>query len=431
MNKNNDNNIILFVTHPESDQLVFDTLKNHYTKIRRCTELKEVCRLLVDNTPKIFLMTGDNLEKSLYNYYRSLDAVSQYDICEHRVVALVPRQSEKQAYDAYQAKIIDDYMVSRPVYEMHRIILICEHLLIELGVEPDSKPLNLSHYIQKSDKFAEAFKISLQKGMERKQELKHAFEISLIEVDNALEQATQKIQNNQNIDLDIKRLKETLSLIRSDEIRPELLKLQTKAISLLAQTIELKNNKPEQAKNQHTPSENTSNRSNEQSLINQTGTDNKSETQQPEKEPQYEFNRLYQQDVDPDELIQQANKIPCILLVEDDEISMQLTKMLLENYKVHLETVTNGRQAFANLTSKKYDLVLMDVNLPDTNGIYIVDQASSSNSINKDTPIIMLSGNKNKTTVAKALERGAKGYIVKPLHKSSVDKLFTRFLQKT
>ena len=72
----------------------------------------------------------------------------------------------------------------------------------------------------------------------------------------------------------------------------------------------------------------------------------------------------------------------------------------------------------------------MDVNLPDTNGIYIVGQANSEQSLNADTPIIMLSGDKHKATVTKAMQKGAKGYIIKPLQKSSFDRLIEKYIPK-
>jgi CheY-like chemotaxis protein len=119
--------------------------------------------------------------------------------------------------------------------------------------------------------------------------------------------------------------------------------------------------------------------------------------------------------------------VPSILVVEDDVISLQLTQKLLNNYDLKLDTAKTGRKAFAALTSQRYDLILMDVNLPDTNGIYIVDQISNRDGINCDTPIIMLSGSKDKATVSQAIKRGAKGYIIKPLYKDLISKLFAKY----
>jgi response regulator of citrate/malate metabolism len=69
----------------------------------------------------------------------------------------------------------------------------------------------------------------------------------------------------------------------------------------------------------------------------------------------------------------------------------------------------------------------MDVNLPDTNGIYIVDQISNQDGVNYDTPIIMLSGIKDRATVSQAIKRGAKDYIIKPLYKDLIGKLFAKY----
>ncbi|GAA0852801.1 response regulator [Aliiglaciecola litoralis] len=401
-------NIVLFETSPEADALVLEILKKHALSVIVCTELKEVCRLLVDKSEKVFLMTGDTLEKSLHPYYRSLDAVKSYDICEHRVVSLIPRQSEPQAYEAYKARIIDDYMVSRPIYEMHRIVMICEHLLIELGVNNLSAEQFNAKPIKQVNLQDEILEEIVKQGMARKDEIQHAFEDSIIEIDNALESAAQKVQNNQPVKLDIEKLKETLASIRSNEIRPELIRLQEKAIKLLSQSLNIQQQEEPVAEASATAEDKPA---------------------KPKPKETYAFNRLYQQNVDPDALLKEAEQIPTILLVEDDVISVHLTRKLLGTYKFNIETVANGRQAYACLTSKKYDLVLMDISLPDTNGIYIVDQATNGDSLNKETPIIMLSGNKSKSIISKALERGAKGYVIKPLNKTTVDKLIAKYFK--
>jgi DNA-binding response OmpR family regulator len=64
------------------------------------------------------------------------------------------------------------------------------------------------------------------------------------------------------------------------------------------------------------------------------------------------------------------------------------------------------------------------VSLPDTNGLYILGQMKQGNGKNVDTPLIMLTGNKNKQIVKKAIELGAKGYLIKPLTQGVVTKLF-------
>jgi len=398
--------IIFFSIDAEIDDLLIKTLNQHFSYIVVVDNLKDVCRQLVNKAPKVFLMTGETLPDSLVSYYRSLDAVSKYDICEHRVVSLIPRQAEAEAYEAYKNGVIDDYMVARPVYELHRIILICEHLLIELGVVVNSQK-QLKNVGKHIEHYPEEIQQSLKKGVARKADMRLAFEQSISDIDKALDRAADDIQNNQSVKLDLDKLKQTLSFIRSDEIRPELIQLQSKALDLLQQTIGLSSPVSDDDESS-------------------TQTNAHSETDKVAPEP-FQFNRLYQQNVDPNSILKERDKVPSVLVVEDDIISLQLTLKILNSYKLKVDTANTGRNALAALIGQQYSLVLMDVNLPDTNGIYIVDQTCNQDGLNKKTPIIMLSGSKDKATVATALKRGAQGYVLKPLYKESVVKLFTKY----
>lgn len=116
-----------------------------------------------------------------------------------------------------------------------------------------------------------------------------------------------------------------------------------------------------------------------------------------------------------------------MLIVEDDHISLNLTIMLLRAFAIELDTSLSGRMALDLLSKKKYDVILMDINLPDTNGFYLIDHINKSNGINASTPIVMLTGNKNKSSVQQAVSVGAKGYIIKPLYKDSIVKLFKKY----
>jgi CheY-like chemotaxis protein len=408
MNSREKSHIVFFMTDPESDRLLINVMKEHFKTISVVDKLKGICKLLVDKIPKIFLITGESMSKSLASYYRSLDAVSEYEICDHRIVSLIPRKYEKEAYNAFRSGVIDDYLVARPVYEIHRVILICEHLLIELGITINIET-HSDQFVEQIVNIPSEIKESIFKGMERKATIRFEFESCMAEIDDALDLAAEKFQRQQPTTLDFIKLKETLSAIRSDEIRPELLQLQQKAMTLLATALDT--NASEETEQQE-PTITSS---------------NISEKVEPKPKQSYSFNRLYHQDVDPESLLNERENIPSILVVEDDIISLQLTQRLLKSLTLKLDIAQTGRKAFASVTSQHYDLILMDVILPDTNGIYIVDQISNGDGINRDTPIIMLSGNSDKNTVSEAIQRGAKGFIIKPLYKESIKKLFTKY----
>ena len=58
-----------------------------------------------------------------------------------------------------------------------------------------------------------------------------------------------------------------------------------------------------------------------------------------------------------------------ILVVDDDEDIRQVTKMVLVNFGYEPECVENGKEALALLDREKFPIVLMDVRLPEINGI--------------------------------------------------------------
>jgi CheY-like chemotaxis protein len=392
--------------------LVIHTLQHHYLRITVIENLTDICEQLVDKTTKIFLITGDSMEQCLATYYRSLDAVTDFAICEHRVVTLIPRQYEGEAYKAFSSGIIDDYLVARPLYEIHRILLICQHLLIELGISGSSTQVRTDFMVQ-NEKYAPEIQTSIAKHLLRKGNMRVAFEKSMTDIDTALDQAASHIQKNQSVSLNMAKLKQTLAAIRSDEIRPELLQLQQKAMDLLAQAVVDSSELEEEPSGDKAISD---------AEISQDITQiNKAPPQK------HVFNRLFQEQVSPERLLQEQSPPPSILVVEDEDISIELTRRLLQTYDLKIDLVSSGRQAFAALTSQKYNLVLLDISLPDTNGIYIVDQVSRGKGPNSQTPIIMLSSNKNKNTVSQAIQRGAKGYIIKPLHKNALKKIFERY----
>ena len=101
-----------------------------------------------------------------------------------------------------------------------------------------------------------------------------------------------------------------------------------------------------------------------------------------------------------------------ILLVEDDrQFSTALVKALdRENYLTEVEN--SSQKALQLLASKSYNLLLLKINLPETNGINICRQLRSKGS---NIPILLLADGSSKTEKIQGLDAGADDYLVKPL----------------
>ena len=60
--------IVLYITEPQSDEIVLEVIKKHFDDYVTCDSLRDLCKLLIDSKPKVLLLTGDSLEKSLFTY---------------------------------------------------------------------------------------------------------------------------------------------------------------------------------------------------------------------------------------------------------------------------------------------------------------------------------------------------------------------------
>jgi sigma-B regulation protein RsbU (phosphoserine phosphatase) len=105
------------------------------------------------------------------------------------------------------------------------------------------------------------------------------------------------------------------------------------------------------------------------------------------------------------------------LLVVDDNEDNRYTlarRLNREGYK-NLTTATNGREALERLTAKTFDLVLLDVMMPDMNGYEVLEHVKANPSLS-DVPIIMISALDEIESVVRCIELGAEDYLSKPFN---------------
>jgi len=99
-----------------------------------------------------------------------------------------------------------------------------------------------------------------------------------------------------------------------------------------------------------------------------------------------------------------------VMLVEDDENSALWTERFLQDCDFDVDCFFLASDAITNLSIKQYDLLLLDLNLPDTNGFEVLKAIKDKITI----PIIILSGDTNTKTKIQAFKLGVSDYMVKP-----------------
>jgi signal transduction histidine kinase/CheY-like chemotaxis protein len=100
-----------------------------------------------------------------------------------------------------------------------------------------------------------------------------------------------------------------------------------------------------------------------------------------------------------------------ILLVEDNHASKELIKVVLKDYQ--LDCVDSGEEAINMALNDKYDLYLMDINLPDMNGVTVMNRIKMK--LKNNAPFIALTANAMRGDEEKYLKEGFDDYLSKPL----------------
>ena len=100
------------------------------------------------------------------------------------------------------------------------------------------------------------------------------------------------------------------------------------------------------------------------------------------------------------------------LVVDDDPTMRLLVRKLLEEGGFAVDTAETGESGRVLAMVNDYDAIVLDLVLPDGNGIPLV-QALRRKS--RDTPVLVLTGNADKSAIVMALDAGADDYVTKPI----------------
>ncbi|MFF3072190.1 two-component system response regulator CseB [Kitasatospora sp. NPDC057936] len=101
---------------------------------------------------------------------------------------------------------------------------------------------------------------------------------------------------------------------------------------------------------------------------------------------------------------------PRILIVEDDEVIREATRMALERYGFPVSTAADGLEGLEAFHAVRPDLVLLDVMLPLLDGVGLCRRIREESQL----PILMMSARTDPVDVVSGLEAGADDYVVKP-----------------
>lgn len=112
-----------------------------------------------------------------------------------------------------------------------------------------------------------------------------------------------------------------------------------------------------------------------------------------------------------------------VLVAEDNAVNRRLIETLLQSAGHHVTAVANGKQAFALFESQVFDLILMDIEMPEMNGLEATQAIRESEPRHSHVPIYALTAHALSGDRDKCLAGGMDGYLAKPINVDEVLKI--------
>ena len=117
-----------------------------------------------------------------------------------------------------------------------------------------------------------------------------------------------------------------------------------------------------------------------------------------------------------------------VLVVDDSKLMHKMYEVMLRQYP--LVYASDGRQALDRLKDHgDIDLVLLDINMPNMNGLEFLAELRSD-SARANLPVIIISTEGREEDTARGLEAGATAYIKKPFHSEEILDVINRLEKK-
>jgi DNA-binding NtrC family response regulator len=122
-----------------------------------------------------------------------------------------------------------------------------------------------------------------------------------------------------------------------------------------------------------------------------------------------------------------ASAVPKVLVVDDEPVVVNSIRKTLVRKAFKVQEAFSGKEALSRIASETFDLVLLDMRLPDANGLELI------NDIRKSKPnlrVVIVTGYASIDTAVEAIKRGADDYMAKPFTPEELYSMTSRVLKR-
>lgn len=116
-----------------------------------------------------------------------------------------------------------------------------------------------------------------------------------------------------------------------------------------------------------------------------------------------------------------------VLVAEDNQVNQKFIKKLLEKFDVDYTLVDDGKKCVEKIKNKRFDALLLDINMPELNGYEVAEIIRSTENPNQNSPIVALTASALLNDREKALEIGMNEHLTKPFSPTQLKQLLAKY----
>ncbi len=117
-----------------------------------------------------------------------------------------------------------------------------------------------------------------------------------------------------------------------------------------------------------------------------------------------------------------------VLVVEDHPVAQRMALLILKGLACEVDIANTGKEALELVEKKHYDLIFMDIGLPDSDGMVITADIRSKEDKLAPIPVIGLTAHASPQTRLEGINSGMNDFLVKPLTKETCLETIKKFV---
>ncbi|MBD1583764.1 response regulator [Pseudoalteromonas sp. S16_S37] len=389
--------VVLLCDDVEELAGVTEVISSQITAFRTLNNFSDMHEVIVDSTPLVIIIAMSTVSKSVELYSRlAKEGTLDYP---HENILLCENRESGIGFRCCMKNIFRDYFIYKPMYENYRLRMILHNALLRSKEAHDITQIREEHFGRIDEDLKQLIDDAAEYHQSAEQTLKDARE-NLDQAAGINEVQTALIQ-----DLKAKHIDPLLDKLESqlaDSVAELTKRLKSKQFSV-AELSALLTEKSIPHTSQHA-----------------------SQLREAKPEPKKEAHSKNDGFLDlplanGDNMARSEKQLrnSKIMVVEDNEIYREMISKILRDEGHEVESVGSGLTAIKMLRKHKYDLIFMDLFMPELDGYNTTKNIRNIPNC-KSIPIIALTSNKNKELIRKWASLGLAAYIAKPSTKQSI-----------